>query len=121
MIETHAPSISVPMVEAVSGSLSLTILHTVPGHGSGACPQLSASRRGAPALPEGPERLTTAAAARYLGLGKETLQGWRCDGRGPVFYKPARFVYYLRSDLDAWIDSRRFSSTVLAQNRNHRR
>lgn len=108
------------MLEAVSGSLSLTILHTVPEHGLDAGPQLFPRRRGAPTLPQGPDRLTTAEAARYLGLGKETLQGWRCDGRGPVFYKPARFVYYLRSDLDAWIDSRRFSSTVLAQNRDQR-
>jgi excisionase family DNA binding protein len=46
--------------------------------------------------------LTTTEAARYLGLGKSTLEIWRMAGKGPTFTKAGGRVRYARSDLDAW-------------------
>lgn len=45
----------------------------------------------------------TAAAARYLGIGKSTLERKRIEGSGPKFRMlgPKIVVYAIR-DLDAW-------------------
>jgi len=43
-------------------------------------------------------------AAKYLTLSKQTLDLWRCQGRGPQFLKVGRAVCYRRSDLDAWLN-----------------
>jgi hypothetical protein len=50
-------------------------------------------------------------AAAYLGLSVLTLADYRCKGGGPVFAKSGRLVRYRRSWLDAWIESRSYSST----------
>jgi excisionase family DNA binding protein len=41
-------------------------------------------------------------AAAYLGMGKWTLEAWRCRGGGPKFYKFGRSVRYYKSDLDVY-------------------
>lgn len=51
--------------------------------------------------------LTTDEAAVYLGLSKGTLENWRSSGSGPEYCQPSGKVYYLISDLDAWIESGR--------------
>ena len=48
-------------------------------------------------------KLSTAEAAVYLDSAAGTLENWRNQKRGPVYYKPSGKVYYLKSDLDAWI------------------
>lgn len=51
-------------------------------------------------------------AADYLGLAVLTLADLRCKGGGPVFYKAGRLVRYRKSTLDAWLESRSFTSTT---------
>jgi excisionase family DNA binding protein len=46
--------------------------------------------------------LTTAQAAFYLGLCRQTLEKMRHKGRGPRFRKHGRHVRYHIADLDAW-------------------
>lgn len=51
-------------------------------------------------------------AADYLGLSYRTLPGLRRRGDGPVFVKlGGRRIGYLKTDLDAWVASRRRVST----------
>jgi len=57
------------------------------------------------------QRLTTGAAASYLGLSAATLEKFRCSGGGPKFLKLGRAVRYDRADLDDWLASRRRCST----------
>lgn len=52
-------------------------------------------------------------AARVLGVARQTLARWRCEGQGPAFVKlGARLVGYRRTDLDAWLASRSGQSTI---------
>lgn len=52
------------------------------------------------------ELMTTQQATAYLTLGPQTLAQWRYLRRGPRFIKLGeRNVRYLRSDLDAWVES----------------
>lgn len=47
-------------------------------------------------------------AADYLGVAHATLPTWRCTKRyGLPYIKLGRKVYYLKSDLDRFIQSRR--------------
>jgi excisionase family DNA binding protein len=59
--------------------------------------------------------LTTKEAAEYLGLSVSHLNKLRHYGRGPLYRKlgdrPGSAVRYRQSDLDAWADARRVSST----------
>lgn len=50
--------------------------------------------------------MSTKEAADFLGLGKGTLEVWRCKGRGPKFVKIARRVVYRRSDLEEYVAKR---------------
>ncbi|WOH55374.1 helix-turn-helix transcriptional regulator [Bradyrhizobium sp. BWC-3-1] len=45
------------------------------------------------------------------GLSRSTLAKRRCDGTGPAFFKIGRQVKYDRADVDAWMLSRRRTST----------
>lgn len=45
------------------------------------------------------------------GLSHSTLAKRRCDGSGPAFFKIGRTVRYAAADVDAWILSRRRTST----------
>ncbi|MGV3707374.1 MAG: helix-turn-helix transcriptional regulator [Gemmatimonas sp.] len=53
-------------------------------------------------------------AAHYLGLGRRTLENWRCRGDGPPFLKIGRTVRYCPADLSKWLDERRYSNTSFA-------
>ena len=50
-------------------------------------------------------------AARYVRLGKSTLERFRISGGGPCYCKLGGAVRYRRSDLDAWLESRLTKST----------
>lgn len=54
-------------------------------------------------------------AALLLGLGRRTLENWRCRGEGPPFLKIGRTVRYAPSDLAHWLESRRCHNTGQAQ------
>ena len=51
--------------------------------------------------------LTSEQAEKYLGLARNTLATWRSRGTGPDFIKNegGRYIRYLTSDLDFWLDS----------------
>lgn len=54
------------------------------------------------------ERLPRAEAASYLGVSTQFLEGDVVSNRHKIPYiKVGRKVYYLKSDLDAWIKSRK--------------
>lgn len=57
------------------------------------------------------QKLSTPEAASYLGLGKSTLDKLRLIGGGPKFITLGRRVVYDATDLDAWTDARKRSST----------
>jgi predicted DNA-binding transcriptional regulator AlpA len=45
------------------------------------------------------------------GLSRSSLAKKRCDGSGPAFFKIGRTIKYAATDVDAWILSRRRTST----------
>ncbi len=58
--------------------------------------------------------MNTIEAARYVRLGKPTLDRFRLTGEGPRFAKLGGAVRYRRADLDDWIASRLVASTSAA-------
>jgi predicted DNA-binding transcriptional regulator AlpA len=50
-------------------------------------------------------------AAKHTGLSKSTLDKLRVFGGGPHYLKIGRAVVYSTDDLDAWLASKRRSST----------
>ncbi len=61
----------------------------------------------------GPVRFVdTEAAAKYLALDAHTLECYRSLDSGPAFYKFGRYVRYSVSDLDAWAESCRRSTSA---------
>ena len=57
------------------------------------------------------EILTTLEAAKYVRLGKPTLERFRLKGDGPSFCKLGGAVRYRQTDLDEWLASRLVRST----------
>lgn len=56
--------------------------------------------------------LRTPEAAKYLGLGKSTLERKRFDGSGPQFRKlGGKIVVYSTDDLDTWASKAVHAST----------
>jgi hypothetical protein len=53
--------------------------------------------------------LTTIEAAAYVRLSARTLEGFRCEGCGPRYFKlgtgKRAKVVYRREDLVAWVES----------------
>lgn len=67
---------------------------------------LSASREGVN-LGDDKKLMTSAEAATYLGINKNTLTVWRCTQRYRLpSIKVGRSVRYRRSDLDEWLANR---------------
>jgi len=56
-------------------------------------------------------RLSTEAAAEYLGCSASTLNKARVFGSGPSYMKLGRRVVYDTRDLDAWLTQCRRTST----------
>ena len=56
-------------------------------------------------------RLKVGDAAPYCGQSKSTFDKYRLTGEGPVFLKLGRSVVYDTRDLDAWLKSKRRTST----------
>lgn len=56
------------------------------------------------------ERLDTVQAAKYLGMSRGTLAVWRAEKRYKLPYiKIGGRVFYRKSALDEWINSREFT------------
>lgn len=50
-------------------------------------------------------------AARYIGMSVDFLNRHRITGAGPAFLKLGGRIFYIEADLDAWLMSKRRSST----------
>ena len=59
--------------------------------------------------------LSNEQTAAILGVRPNTLEFWRCKGKGPVFIKlgtrPSSPVRYQRSRVIAWLEANTFAST----------
>ena len=55
--------------------------------------------------------LNESSVAKILNCEVKTLQAWRCRGGGPKFIRVGRLIRYSHEDLQAYIHSRRVSST----------
>jgi hypothetical protein len=59
--------------------------------------------------------LSNEQTAAILGVKPNTLEIWRCKGKGPAFIKlgahPSSPIRYRRSRLMAWLDAQSFTST----------
>ncbi|SRR6266540_352846 len=65
------------------------------------------TRTGRDKMEQQNELLRTEAAAQHLGVSQTTLTTWRCVKRYALPYlKVGSKVYYRRSDLDQWLESR---------------
>ncbi len=51
--------------------------------------------------------LTPSQASQQLGIAEQTLQNFRCQGRGPVYSKIGRVIRYNVVDLDTWLAEHR--------------
>ncbi|AJR22511.1 MULTISPECIES: helix-turn-helix transcriptional regulator [unclassified Sphingobium] len=59
--------------------------------------------------------LRTPDAAKYLGIGKSTLERKRIEGTGPAFRRlGSKIVTYAVKDLDAWASQHVLESTSQA-------
>ena len=56
-------------------------------------------------------RLNTKELARRLRMQPNTLEKWRNKGIGPLFIKQGKSVFYKKTDVEAWEDSQKMSST----------
>lgn len=63
------------------------------------------------AIALGSQWLRTPQAALYLNLSRRTLEKLRSSGDGPAYRKVGGTVLYRMAELDAWVESRRFTST----------
>jgi Helix-turn-helix domain len=45
-------------------------------------------------------------AAKFVSASPKTLQRWRYEGRGPIYRREGRMVFYLRNDLIAWLENK---------------
>lgn len=62
--------------------------------------------RDARAVDLGGRVMATKDAAKFLGMSRHTLKFWRVQGKGPLYHKFGRAVFYRVSDLEAFRDAR---------------
>ena len=55
--------------------------------------------------------LNESCVAKQLDCEVKTLQAWRCRGGGPPFVRVGRLIRYKPDDVQAWVESRRMTST----------
>lgn len=75
-------------------------------------PTLPAPASPAPQSAHPSALVTEEDAASFLAVSTRSLQRWRVEERGPPFVKlHGRRVHYRLSDLESWVDARRYAST----------
>jgi 5-methylcytosine-specific restriction protein A len=57
--------------------------------------------------------MKTKEAAAFLSFSSTTLNNWRCEGRGPTYFKIGGSVRYRRIDLEAWANAGEASRSEL--------
>jgi len=55
--------------------------------------------------------LTQNEAAEVLRISPRSLERFRVEGTGPKFCRAGRRILYRQSDIQAWLESRCFTST----------
>jgi len=58
------------------------------------------------------EMLSPPEVHALYGLNADTMETWRCRGRGPDFIKVGKLVFYRHEALQAFINSRRVKGRV---------
>lgn len=53
------------------------------------------------------KRLSTQLASNYLGVSVPTLNRWRGDKTGPVYYALGGAVFYYEEDLEKYLENAR--------------
>lgn len=53
------------------------------------------------------EYLLPKQVSQLVCVAEQTLAVWRCDGVGPSYYRVGRAIRYKKSDVLAWLESRR--------------
>ena len=79
-------------------------LALAPGWPGGRAGPVRAETKGGKRMSTQTVLLTTNQAAAVLGLSPRTLERYRVTGEGPRFKKIGRWVRYVPSDLDEWLD-----------------
>lgn len=51
--------------------------------------------------------LSTKELSEYLGIAVSTIIEYRMNNSGPIYVKLGHLVRYKKSDVDAWIESRK--------------
>lgn len=55
--------------------------------------------------------ISSSEAEEFLALPKNTLAKMRVSGDGPAFHKLGKRVRYRMSDLEVWLNARRYANT----------
>jgi hypothetical protein len=55
--------------------------------------------------------ITPKQAAKHYKFGISTMAKWRLNGEGPAFFKLGAKVLYDEDEFDAWLESKRVTST----------
>lgn len=56
-------------------------------------------------IAENPDLMTTEQLARYIGIHPASAPRWAREGFGPRRFRIGKRAYYLKSEVDAWIQS----------------
>lgn len=56
------------------------------------------------------DALTTKEASEMTGFSPSTLNTWRSRRRGPKFVRIMGRVYYMRADVEAWLNEQMAAS-----------
>jgi len=59
-----------------------------------------------------PSRLSTQAAAAYLGVATKTLANWRAQGNGPRYSKLVGTIRYDLVDLEQFVETHKVTPTA---------
>jgi excisionase family DNA binding protein len=69
---------------------------------------MSEPTRARRAVPESDDRMMTVDdLAEYLGLPPATIYKQRSEGTGPPGFRIGKYVRWKRSEVDAWLESKR--------------
>ena len=64
-------------------------------------------------LPTDPDTLIRASEVPgYIGIAKQTMSRWRCEGRPPRYVRLGRRVFYRAGDLRSWVRSQIRDNTI---------
>lgn len=54
-----------------------------------------------------PKLISRQDLAERIGVARQTLARWACEGSGPAIYKIGRRAMYDEAEVSAWLETRR--------------